>query len=75
MISTHRDGARVGTISSPYEYYLEWKDPFPTEKSELGENPNSQQILIEGLLKPKQFLDIMLLNGYEDRIDIRHTYS
>ena len=59
MISTHRDGARVGTISSPYEYYLEWKDPFPTEKSELGENPNSQQILIEGLLKPKQFLDII----------------
>ena len=59
MISSHRDGARVGTISSPYEYYLEWKDPFPTEKSELGENPNSQQILIEGLLKPKQFLDII----------------
>ncbi len=59
MISTHRDGARVGTISSPYEYYLEWKDPFPTKKSELGENPNSQEILIEGLLKPKQFLDII----------------
>ncbi|MDC3034732.1 type I restriction endonuclease subunit R [Prochlorococcus sp. AH-716-P05] len=59
MISTHRDGARVGTISSPYEYYLEWKDPFPKEKSELGRNPNSQQILIEGLLKPKQFLDII----------------
>ena len=55
MISTHRDGARVGTISSPYEYYLEWKDSFPKEKSELGENPDSQQILIEGLLKPKQF--------------------
>ncbi len=59
MISTHRDGARVGTISSPYEYYLEWKDPYPTEKSALGDNPNSQQILIEGLLKPKQFLDII----------------
>ena len=59
MISTHRDGARVGTISSPYEYYLEWKDPFPTDKSEIGDNPNSQQIIIEGLLKPKQFLDII----------------
>ncbi len=59
MISIHRDGARVGTISSSYEYYLEWKDPFPTEKSELGANPSSQQILIEGLLKPKQFLDII----------------
>jgi len=57
MISTHRDGARVGTISSPHEYYLEWKDPYPSKKEELGDNPNSQQILIEGLLKPKQFLD------------------
>ncbi len=59
MISTHRDGARVGTISSSYEYYLEWKDPFPTKISELGDNPNPQQLLIEGLLKPKQFLDII----------------
>ena len=59
MISSHRDGAKVGTISSLYEYYLEWKDPFPTDKSELGENPNSQKVLIEGLLKPKKFLDII----------------
>ena len=59
MISTHRDGARLGTISSSYEYYLEWKDPYPLEIKELGENPNSQQILIEGLLKPQKFLDII----------------
>ncbi len=59
MISTYRDGARVGTIYSPYEYFLEWKDPFPTKKEELGDNPNSQQILIEGLLKPQKFLDII----------------
>ena len=59
MISTHRDGARVGTISSPHEYYLEWKDPYPTKKEELGDNPYSQQILIEGLLKPQKFLDII----------------
>ena len=37
---------QVGTISSPYEYYLEWKDP-STDISELGENPNSQQILLK----------------------------
>ncbi len=59
MISTHRDGARVGTISSPYEYYLEWKDPYPTKKEELGDNPYSQLILIEGLLNPQKFLDII----------------
>ena len=59
MISTHRDGARVGTISSSYDYYLEWKDPYPTNIKELGEAPNSQQLLIEGLLKPQKFLDII----------------
>ena len=55
MISTHRDGARVGTISSPYEYYLEWKDPFPADKSELGENSNSQEILLKVYLNPNSF--------------------
>ena len=29
MISTHRDKARVGTISSRMEHFLEWKDPYP----------------------------------------------
>ena len=29
MVSTHRDKARVGTISSRMEHYLEWKDPYP----------------------------------------------
>ena len=59
MISTHRDGARVGTISSPVEYYLEWKDPYPTVAKELGSPANAQQLLIQGLLKPQNFLDII----------------
>lgn len=29
MVSTHRDKAAVGTISSRVEHYLEWKDPYP----------------------------------------------
>ena len=58
MISTFRDGARVGTISSSVEHYLEWKDPYPSKKEDLGE-PNSQQLLIQGLLKPQNFLDII----------------
>ncbi len=59
MISTHRDGARVGTISSPVEYYLEWKDPYPLESKDLGEAPTPQQLLIQGLLTPKNFLNIV----------------
>lgn len=59
MISTFRDGARVGTISSPVEYYLEWKDPYPTDAKDLGSPANAQQLLIQGLLKPQNFLDII----------------
>ena len=59
MISTHRDGARVGTISSPVEYYLEWKDPYPLDAKDLGDPATAQQLLIQGLLTPKNFLDII----------------
>ena len=59
MISTFRDGARVGTISSPVEYFLEWKDPYPTDAKALGPPANAQQLLIQGLLAPQNFLDII----------------
>ena len=36
MVSTHRDHARVGTISSRYEHYLEWKDPYPLTLEKLA---------------------------------------
>ena len=59
MISTHRDGARFGTISSSVEHYLEWKDPYPLDQKELGDTPTAQQVLIQGLLAPKNFLDLI----------------
>ena len=48
MVSTHRDKARVGTISSRMEHYLEWKDPYPLKPTDLGDNQHSQGILISG---------------------------
>ena len=59
MVSTYRDGARVGTISSPVEYYLEWKDPYPKTHQDLGEIPAPQNLLIQGLLDRRNFLDII----------------
>ncbi len=59
MISTHRDKARVGTISSRMEHYLEWKDPYPLEPKDIALEPKSQDILIAGMLSPKNFLDII----------------
>jgi len=35
MLSTYRDKARVGTISSRMEHYLEWKDPYPLTDEEV----------------------------------------
>ncbi len=59
MVSTHRDKARVGTISSLMEHYLEWKDPYPLKTEQIGAQPNSQEILIAGLFNHKNFLDII----------------
>jgi len=67
MVSTHRDEARVGTISSRMEHYLEWKDPYPfTSEQVLANNqtvgevkPDSQQVLIAGLFSKANFLDMV----------------
>jgi type I restriction enzyme R subunit len=59
IVSTHRDKARVGTISSRVEHFLEWKDAYPLSKAELGENPTSQEMLIAGMLTPTNCLDLL----------------
>lgn len=59
MVSTHKDKARLGTISSKMEHYLEWKDPYPLKKEDLGAKPASQEILLSGVFTPKNFLDLV----------------
>ncbi|MEW8359707.1 MAG: HsdR family type I site-specific deoxyribonuclease [Candidatus Thiodiazotropha sp.] len=59
MVSTHRDKARVGTISSRMEHYLEWKDPYPQQPTDINSDPNSQEILIAGLFNKQNFLDLI----------------
>ena len=59
MVSTHRDKARVGTITAGMEHYLEWKDPYPLKLEELGDSPSSQEIMIAGLFSKINFLDVM----------------
>lgn len=62
MVSTHRDKARVGTISSQVEHYLEWKDPYPLTVDDVAEgdkDPHSQQIMIAGLFNKKNLLDMV----------------
>ena len=59
MVSTHRDKARVGTITSGMEHYLEWKDPYPMKLDEVGESPSSQEIILAGLFNHQNFLEVL----------------
>ena len=59
MVSTHRDKARVGTITSRMEHFLEWKDPYPLTVEQIGAAEDSQDVLIAGLFSRTNFLDIM----------------
>ena len=59
MVSTHRDKARVGTITSRMEHYLEWKDPYPLTVEQVGAAEASQDVLIAGLFTKANFLDIL----------------
>ena len=58
MVSTHNKHARLGTITSRYEHYLEWKDVYP-KKIEDYNNKSYQEILIDGIFNHQNFLDII----------------
>jgi type I restriction enzyme R subunit len=59
MVSTHRDKARVGSITSLMEHYLEWKDPYPLTVEQVGAAESSQDVMIAGLFTKTNFLDIV----------------
>ncbi len=59
MVSTHRDKARFGTISSLMEHYLEWKDPYPIPREDVGSDATGQDIMLAGIFRPEHFLDLM----------------
>ncbi len=52
--------AYVGTISSTYDYYLEWKDPYPFKKEDLGDiENNGQNLFLHGMLEKENLLKLM----------------
>lgn len=69
VIITAGQAARYGVVGNKYEHYREWKDPFPITVDELSKiiektgrkttTPTPQDILICGLLEPKNLLDII----------------
>ncbi len=59
MVSTHWSKARVGTITSRMEHFLEWKDPYPLAVEQGDAGRGGQEVLIKGLFSKTNFLDIM----------------
>lgn len=72
MIAASRGRAAVGTIGANYEHYVEWKTdltpltPLPCKgmgendsPEGLGEESNSCQTLIAGMLNPANLIDIL----------------
>ena len=52
--------AYVGTISSKYNHYLEWKDPYPFKLNEVEDYKNfGQNIFLQGCLEKSNLLDLM----------------
>ncbi|MCX7884638.1 MAG: type I restriction endonuclease subunit R, partial [Caloramator sp.] len=50
----------IGTISSQYDHYLEWKDSYPFEKGDIADSEDyGQNILLQGVLEKRNLLDLM----------------
>ena len=64
MVSSCRDQAKVGTISSNSQHYGDWKDAYPFTDKELddesgGDNVTAQQRLLAGMFNKESFLDLL----------------
>jgi type I restriction enzyme R subunit len=52
--------AFLGTISSGYKHYIEWKDAYPVKNVDVSEYKDTpQNILLQGVFKRENLLDIM----------------
>ncbi len=64
LVSTCRQKACAAAVGAGYEHYMEWKDTSPVPMSKVAEElgkkePNSQEILVAGMLRKEHLLDIV----------------
>jgi len=63
LIGTCGERAVYGTVGTPERFFLEWKEPYPLSVgqlgTELGRSPTPQDILLYGLLEPRNLLDLV----------------
>ncbi|WP_028844903.1 type I restriction endonuclease subunit R [Thermodesulfovibrio thiophilus] len=63
-VATSKQIAKYGTITSGYEHFVEWKDPYPYSLSDISSEGSisSQQVLCQGMLSKNTLL--ALLHSY-----------
>ena len=63
LVATCGERAVYGTVGTPERFFLEWKEPYPLTVKQLtkklGRTPTPQDILLYGLLEPRNLLDIV----------------
>ena len=63
LVGACGERAVYGTVGTPERFFLEWKTPYPLSADELarklGRAPTPQDILLYGLLEPRNLLDIV----------------
>ena len=63
LVGTCGERAVYGTVGTPERFFLEWKEPYPLSVEQLGERlgraPTRQDVLLYGLLEPRNLLDVV----------------
>ena len=63
LVTACGERAAYGTVGTPERFFLEWKEPYPLSTAQLGERlgraPTPQDVLLYGLLEPRNLLDVV----------------
>jgi type I restriction enzyme R subunit len=78
-VATTRYTAKYGTITSDYEHFVEWKDPYPYALSDIDPTATtitSQQILVQGMLNKNTLIELLhTFTIFKDNIRVVPRYQ
>jgi type I restriction enzyme R subunit len=78
-VATARYTAKYGTITSDYEHFVEWKDPYPYSLSDIDPTATtitSQQVLVQGMLNKNTLIELLhTFTIFKDNIKIVPRYQ
>jgi type I restriction enzyme R subunit len=78
-VATARYTAKYGTITSDYEHFVEWMDPYPYSLSDIDPTATtitSQQVLVQGMLNKNNLIELLhTFTIFKDNIKIVPRYQ